>query len=101
MAVPERTRLDNGEIIGRLGLSIGGESVVVSHPLNPIESIIEGTGRMIEVSVFSLAALGKMVTGDLSWNHLSGPVSIASAAGESSSLGILPFSVFLPWFLLA
>ncbi|MFP5483690.1 MAG: RIP metalloprotease RseP, partial [Gammaproteobacteria bacterium] len=95
MAVPERTRLDNGEIIGRLGLSIGGESVLVSHPLNPIESIIEGTGRMIEVSVFSLAALGKMVTGDLSWNHLSGPVSIASAAGESSSLGILPFFGFL------
>lgn len=95
LAVPEKTQLENGETIGRLGLSIGGESVIVNNPLNPLESIVEGTGRMVEVSVFSLVALGKMVTGDLSWEHLSGPVSIASAAGQSSSLGILPFFGFL------
>ncbi|MDP3188090.1 RIP metalloprotease RseP [Limnobacter sp.] len=94
-ATPDSMQLDNGSVIGRLGLSIGGEPIVVNNPLNPFESIVEGTGRMVEVSVFSLAALGKMVTGDLSWNHLSGPVSIASAAGQSSSLGILPFFGFL------
>ncbi|MCR2746974.1 RIP metalloprotease RseP [Limnobacter parvus] len=94
-ATPEPVEQDDGSTIGRLGLSIGGESVIVNNPLGPIDSLLEGAGRMVEVSVFSLAALGKMVTGDLSWNHLSGPVSIASAAGESSSLGILPFFGFL------
>ncbi|BET26101.1 site-2 protease [Limnobacter thiooxidans] len=94
-AVPQAFRAENGESVGRLGLSIGGESFTVNHPLTVLESFTEGVGRMVEVSVFSLAALGKMVTGDLSWNHLSGPVSIASAAGESSSLGILPFFGFL------
>lgn len=94
-AVPQAIRAENGESVGRLGLSIGGESFTVNHPLTVLESFTEGVGRMVEVSVFSLAALGKMVTGDLSWNHLSGPVSIASAAGESSSLGILPFFGFL------
>jgi len=95
LAVPQVIRSDSGTSIGRLGLSIGGESFTVNHPLSPLESLVEGAGRMVEVSVFSLAALGKMITGDLSWNHLSGPVSIASAAGESSSLGILPFFGFL------
>lgn len=94
-ATPEPVVLEDGSTIGRLGLSIGGESVIVNNPLGPVDSLVEGAGRMVEVSVFSLAALGKMVTGDLSWNHLSGPVSIASAAGESSSLGILPFFGFL------
>lgn len=94
-ATPEPVGLEDGSTIGRLGLSIGGESVIVNNPLGPVDSLLEGAGRMVEVSVFSLAALGKMVTGDLSWNHLSGPVSIASAAGESSSLGILPFFGFL------
>jgi len=94
-ATPEPVVLEDGSTIGRLGLSIGGESVIVNNPLGPVDSLLEGAGRMVEVSVFSLAALGKMVTGDLSWNHLSGPVSIASAAGESSSLGILPFFGFL------
>lgn len=94
-ATPQAVRAENGQSIGRLGLSIGAESFTVSHPLTAFESLSEGAGRMVEVSVFSLAALGKMVTGDLSWTHLSGPVSIASAAGESSSLGILPFFGFL------
>lgn len=94
-AIPSRIMQEDGTAVGRLGLSIGGESVVVSNQLGIWDSALEGTGRMVEVSVFSLAALGKMVTGDLSWNHLSGPVSIASAAGESSSLGILPFFGFL------
>lgn len=94
-ATPETVAQEGGSTIGRLGLSIGGESVIVNNPLGPVDSLVEGAGRMVEVSVFSLAALGKMLTGDLSWNHLSGPVSIASAAGESSSLGILPFFGFL------
>lgn len=94
-ATPEPVAQEDGSTIGRLGLSIGGESVIVNNPLGPVDSLVEGAGRMVEVSVFSLAALGKMLTGDLSWNHLSGPVSIASAAGESSSLGILPFFGFL------
>lgn len=93
--VPERIELTAGQFIGRVGLSIGGESVLVENQLGPVESMTKGFGRMVEVSVFSLAALGKMVTGDLSWEHLSGPVSIASAAGQSSSLGILPFFGFL------
>lgn len=94
-AVPQAIKGENGESVGRLGLSIGGESFTVNYPLSVFESLAEGAGQMVEVSVFSLAALGKMITGDLSWNHLSGPVSIASAAGESSSLGILPFFGFL------
>lgn len=94
-ATPSRVELDDGTFAGRLGLSIGGETNVVSNQLSIWDSAVEGAGRMVEVSVFSLAALGKMITGDLSWNHLSGPVSIASAAGESSSLGILPFFGFL------
>lgn len=94
-AKPDGVLLDNGISVGRLGLSIGGESLIVNNPVNPFEAIVEGTGRMVEVSVFSLAALGKMLLGNVSWNHLSGPVSIASAAGQSSSLGILPFFGFL------
>lgn len=94
-AKPDTLLINGGQEVGRLGLSIHGEPLTVDHPMGPLEALSEGSGRMVEVSLFSLAALGKMLTGDLSWNHLSGPVSIASAAGESSSLGILPFLGFL------
>ncbi|MCQ8896029.1 RIP metalloprotease RseP [Limnobacter humi] len=82
-------------MIGRLGLGIGGQPDWVEHPRNALSAIQSGFGRMVEVSVFSLAALVKMIMGELSVEHLSGPVSIAAAAGESSSLGILPFIAFL------
>lgn len=39
-------------------------------------------------SVFSLVMLGKMVTGEVSWRNLSGPVTIADYAGQSARLGL-------------
>ncbi|NJD25498.1 MAG: RIP metalloprotease RseP [Betaproteobacteria bacterium] len=39
-------------------------------------------------SVFSLVMLGKMLTGEVSWRNLSGPVTIADYAGQSARLGL-------------
>jgi regulator of sigma E protease len=39
-------------------------------------------------SVFSLVMLGKMLTGEVSWRNLSGPVTIADYAGQSAKLGL-------------
>lgn len=94
-AVPMPVKQENGDLIGRMGLGVSGDVEVVNKPLGVFEAFEDGVARMFQVSVFSVVALGKMLTGDLSWQHLSGPVSIASAAGESSSLGILPFLGFL------
>jgi len=38
--------------------------------------------------VFSLVMLGKMLTGEVSWRNLSGPVTIADYAGQSARLGL-------------
>lgn len=57
-AVPEAIRAENGQSIGRLGLSIGGESFTVNHPLTAFESLLEGAGRMVEVSVFFTRCVG-------------------------------------------
>ena len=40
-----------------------------------------------EKSKFTLQAFGRMLTGDLSWKNLSGPVTIADYAGQSARLG--------------
>lgn len=39
-------------------------------------------------SVFSLVMMGKMLTGEVSWKNLSGPVTIADYAGQSAKLGL-------------
>lgn len=92
---PELVSSEDGSSYGRLGVGVGGERIIESVDHGLLTSIGQGADRMLEVSVLSLTALGNMITGDMSWKHLSGPVSIASAAGDSSSLGILPFLSFL------
>lgn len=92
---PESVRANTGEFQGRIGVALAGDLAIESVQPTLLGSIATGVDKTIEISVFSLAAMGSMLTGDLSWKNLSGPVTIASAAGESSSLGILPFLGFL------
>jgi regulator of sigma E protease len=48
-----------------------------------------------ETSIFSLKMLGSMITGDVSWKGISGPVTIASYAGQSAHIGWKAFVGFL------
>jgi len=45
--------------------------------------------------VFSLRMLGKMLLGQVSWKHLSGPVTIADYAGQSAQLGWISYLTFI------
>jgi RIP metalloprotease rseP len=53
---------------------------------------IEKTGQL---SVLTLKVLGKLITGDLSLNNLSGPISIAKGAGASANIGLVYFLSFM------
>lgn len=48
-----------------------------------------------EKSVFSLVMMGKMLTGEVSWRNLSGPVTIADYAGQSAKMGLLYYLKFM------
>lgn len=51
--------------------------------------------RTWETSVFSLKIIGKMLTGEVSWRNLSGPVTIADYAGQSAQIGASAYIAFL------
>ena len=51
--------------------------------------------RTWETSVFSLRMLGKMLTGEVSWKNLSGPVTIADYAGQSAQMGPAAYLAFI------
>lgn len=60
--------------------------------LNSLQKGIEKTGQL---SVLTLKVLGKLITGDLSLNNLSGPISIAKGAGASANIGLVYFLSFM------
>jgi regulator of sigma E protease len=65
----------------------------VQHGLG--ESVWKGTLKTGDIAVFSLKMLGKMLLGEVSWKHLSGPVTIADFAGQSAQMGWVSYLTFL------
>jgi regulator of sigma E protease len=55
--------------------------------LNPLVSIPRATQMTIERAVFFLRGLGKLVSGDVGLDNLSGPIGIAEVARKSLDLG--------------
>lgn len=90
-AIPRLTE-ESGQKLGRLGLMARegqGEvfemTVVVSY--GPLESVGRALRQTWETSILSLRMMGRMLTGEISWKNLSGPVTIADYAGQSARLG--------------
>jgi regulator of sigma E protease len=89
-----------GTRIGRIGAApeVSGayaERIFVQVRHGPLESVAKAVARTWDISVFSLKMLGRMLLGEVSWKHLSGPVTIADYAGQSAQLGWIPYLTFL------
>ncbi len=96
---PEAARA-NGERIGHIGAAPFVPPEYGAHMLTrvrygPIASLAKGAAKTFDIASFSLRMLGRMLVGQLSWRHLSGPVTIADFAGQSAQLGWIPYLTFL------
>ena len=89
-----------GARIGRIGAGPQqpegyAEKLLVRVHYGPLASVGKAVAKTVDISAFSLKMLGKMLIGEVSWRHLSGPVTIADFAGQSASLGWVSYITFL------
>jgi regulator of sigma E protease len=56
-----------------------------------ISAMSRGTYETYNLSVKTLTFVGKMITGDLGTQNLSGPIGIVQMAGDTAKAGVLPF----------
>ena len=82
---------------GREGLflNVGAKSIVAIKRLGPLAALPAATRRMVDETAFTLRMLGQMLTGNVSLNNLSGPVSIAQFAGQAADRGLPEYVRFL------
>jgi regulator of sigma E protease len=92
IAVTPKREVVEGKTIGRIGVA-SDLVVTAQYPLG--EALLRGAVKCWDTSIFSLKILGRMITGDVSWRNLSGPVTIAQVAGETASIGWLPYLLFI------
>jgi len=71
------------------------EKMLVRVQYGPLASLARGVAKTADISIFSLKMLGKMLLGEVSWRHLSGPVTIADFAGQSAQMGWISYLSFL------
>jgi regulator of sigma E protease len=92
---PDSVR-NGGKTIGRIGVGARDiERFYLQVSYGPFASLTKAVDKTVDISIFSLKMLGRMLLGELSWKHLSGPVTIADFAGQSAQLGWISYLTFL------
>jgi len=91
---------ENGKTVGRIGAAYRLahaeiDKLVTNVKYPPVEALLHATAKTWDTSIFSLRMLGSMVTGAVSWKGVSGPVTIATYAGQSAHVGWKAFVTFL------
>ena len=98
--VPAAVAVPGGKRIGRIGATpqipaSHAERMMTRVQHGVLESLWKGVLKTGDIAVFSLKMLGKMLVGEVSWKHLSGPVTIADFAGQSAQMGWISYVTFL------
>ena len=87
-------------VIGRIGASnapVPGllERYEVTYRLRPGEAVPAALAKTWEYSILTLKVIWRVLTGQASIHNLSGPITIADAAGKTASIGFVYFLKFL------
>ena len=72
-----------------------GEEYRTEIKYDILGALQKGVEKTAQLSWLTIKVIGKLFTGDLSLNNLSGPISIAQGAGATSNLGFLYFLSFM------
>ncbi|WP_217125093.1 RIP metalloprotease RseP [Hydrogenophilus thiooxidans] len=93
-AVPER----DGGRFGRLGVQARApdrDMLVRRVVYGPTDALVYGWAKTLETATVTLKMIGKMLVGEASVKNLSGPLTIATVAGQSAELGWAHYLSFL------
>ena len=97
--VPEPVTDENGEVFGRVGISVlppeMPDSMKREFNRGPLESLGASVVRTWELAGFTLNSIKKMVMGLISPKNLSGPITIAKVASASAKSGLESYISFL------
>ncbi len=92
---PRATPESDGTVKGKIGVALQSNLPMTFVRYGFFDSVGLATTKTFDTAWFSVRMLARMVTGQVSWKNISGPVTIADYAGKSASLGIGRFIEFV------
>lgn len=91
---------DKSQIIGRVGLAPAidttwAQQVRQHKQLSMSEAWQHGWDKTTHYAALTFGFFGKLITGNASLDHISGPITIADVAGQTAKIGWQPYVEFL------
>lgn len=91
---------ENGAAVGRIGVAVANpvaqrEAMFTEVSYGFVGGLAKAARQTWEMSTLSLEMIGRMITGEISWDNLSGPVTIADYAGQTARLGLSHYLKFV------
>lgn len=97
--VPRQITTTDNKIIGQVGMSVmkpeWPEGLYRESKYGMLGALGKAWSQTGKTTLLILGSVKKMVTGDISLEHLSGPITIAKVAGASASYGLVAFLQFM------
>ncbi len=94
-----------GKRIGQMGVQLAGTEVerfkaqraeaLIVVRYGVAEGVLRAAVKTWEMSAFAFETIVLMLTGELSWKNLAGPVTIADYAGQTAKMGLSYFLKFV------
>ena len=95
LMTPKTATLDDGSVIGSIGAYVKETTLAELLPpemqrqinYNVLSAIQPAISKTLEMSIFILHSVKKMITLEISPKNIGGPITIAKVAGETATLG--------------
>ena len=92
--------VEGGKLIGRIGVAPFIDRALFDKQLttvsySPPKALLEAFHKTWDTALLSIKMMSKMVVGEVSLKNLSGPITIADYAGQSSQMGVGAYLGFL------
>lgn len=86
--------------VGRIGAGVDvdpelWQDLQAVRKYGPLQAIPAAVVQTWDLSVLTLRLMGRMLTGEVSWRNVGGPIQIAQYAGYTASIGLVSFLAFL------
>lgn len=69
-------------------IGISPKQGLITKKYGPIDAVIIGTKKMVEMTIFTFVIIKKLIFGELSIKTLGGPLMIATVAGQAAESGL-------------
>lgn len=95
MDVTPEMKLERGKETWRIGTELVANPELVVQELGPVDAFAKGMTNTWDSSLFTVKMMGNIVIGQVSWKNISGPITIADYAGQTSRKGLIVYLNFI------